>query len=68
MKSAIRLALGVAAVAVAGMVIYSIRRENTGRMLTQVADEGYETAHDILFPRKSKRGTNLKYGPVIPID
>ena len=48
MKPVIKIFLGLAAVALAGMVIYSIRREK--KMLTQVSDEGYETAHDILFP------------------
>ena len=29
-----------------------IKRKKTKKMLTVVAEEGYETAEDILFPRK----------------
>jgi hypothetical protein len=53
-------------VAITGLVIYRIRSRNTGEMLSKVSEEGYETAHDVLFPTKSKRGKNLQYGPVIP--
>ncbi len=36
------------------------------RMLNQIAAEGYETAHDILFPGKLIPSKNIQYGPVIP--
>ncbi len=65
-KTTIRILIGVAAIAITGFVIYRIRSRNTGEMLSKVSDEGYETAHDVLFPTKSKRGKNLQYGPVIP--
>ena len=34
-------------------------------MLQDIADEGYETASDILYPGKSF-SNELRYGPVIP--
>ena len=43
-----------------------VRRINTREMLNKVSEEGYETAHDILYPKYSKRGKNLRYGPVLP--
>ena len=66
MKKTFLIFLGITSVAVAGIIIYRKRSRNTGHMLSKVSDEGYETAHDVLFPRKSKRGKNLRYGPVLP--
>jgi hypothetical protein len=34
------------------LVIYLIKRKKTEKRLTKVAEEGYETAEDILFPKK----------------
>lgn len=34
-------------------------------MLQDIADEGYETASDILFPGQ-RFSNELRYGPVIP--
>jgi len=66
MKTSNKILLGVAAVAVAGLVVYAASRKKSKRMLDQIADEGYETAHDVLFPNKEKRDRKLQYGPVIP--
>ncbi len=66
MKLSYKIAFGIAVVAAAGVVIYLARSSQTKRMLNQIADEGYETAHDILFPNKKMRDKRLKYGPVIP--
>ena len=66
MKISNKILLGVTAVAVAGFVVYVANRKRTQQMLDQVADEGYETAHDILFPDKEKRDKKLQYGPVLP--
>ena len=46
--------------------LFIVRRINTKEMLNKVSDEGYETAHDILFPKYSRRGRHLRYGPVLP--
>ena len=66
MKITVSVLFGITAVALAGFVIYRIRRRNTGMMLSQVSEEGYETAHDVLFPGNSNRGSNLRFGPVLP--
>ncbi|MEP7107983.1 MAG: hypothetical protein ABI760_08370 [Ferruginibacter sp.] len=67
MKLSQKIALGIAVVAAAGIVVYiERRRSNTKRKLNQIADEGYETAHDILFPDEEVQGRHLRFGPVIP--
>ncbi len=66
MKTRDKIILGVAAAAAVGLIVYAKRRHNTKKMLTQISDEGYETAHDVLFPSKEKRDKKLQYGPVLP--
>lgn len=68
MKTQNKILFGLAAAAVVGLVVYAIRRKNTKRMLKDIAEEGYETAHDVLFPNKRKRDPRLQYGPVIPAE
>ena len=67
MKLPAKIALGIAAVAAAGIIVCLSKRSATKRMLNQIADEGYETAHDILFPGKKIQAKHLRYGPVIPM-
>ncbi|MFT4094703.1 MAG: hypothetical protein QM640_13820 [Niabella sp.] len=57
--------LGVAATAITG-VICEVRRRKTLRRLLDAANEGYETAHDIIYPENSSSLHNkkLRYGPV----
>lgn len=59
--------LGVATTAATG-IICQIRRKNMMARLLDAANEGYETAHDIIYPDKSdiNRPRDLKYGPYIP--
>lgn len=61
--------IGVAALAAVGVAIYMMtrdkRKERAKKRLDRVADEGYETAHDVLFPNKYK-SSKLQYGPVLP--
>ena len=66
MKLSTKILLGFSAIAAAGVAIYLVRKNNTRVMLEQIADEGYETAHDVLFPNKNKRDRRLQYGPVFP--
>ncbi|MEO8770559.1 MAG: hypothetical protein ABI402_10755 [Ferruginibacter sp.] len=66
MKKTFRILAGVTAVAIVATVIYRRKNRNTGHMSRQVSDEGYETAHDVLFPKESGKGKYLRYGPVIP--
>jgi hypothetical protein len=65
-----KLGLGIiagAALVAAGIILAKNRKKRITRMLSEVADEGYETAHDILYPGKSKKEKNLRYGPVLPM-
>jgi len=67
MKHVSKISLGLAVVGTAAIVIYFARRISAKRMLIKISDEGYETAHDILFPNKSATGQPLRYGPVLPM-
>jgi hypothetical protein len=65
MKATTKLLLAIGAAAATGLIIYAFRRHQrheTDRRLDKVADEGYETAHDILFPDRSRRKGKLQYG------
>lgn len=57
MKTRNTLMIGVATALMVGAVIYACRKrkENQEQVLTAISDEGYETAHDILFPLRPKR-------------
>ncbi len=46
----ILIAAGLTLTAV--LIIHLIRSKKTRKRLTVVADEGYETAEDILFPKR----------------
>ena len=67
MKQSTKLAVGIAAAATAAILVYRLVRslQHHGR-LRQVSNEGYETAHDVLFPKNENEYRNLKYGPVLP--
>lgn len=66
MKNTSKITLALAAVGTAAIVIYLARCVKAKRMLVKVADEGYETAHDILYPGKTNAEKDLRYGPIIP--
>jgi hypothetical protein len=66
MKISNIIALGITLLAVSVIAGYVKKCADTKRMLNQIADEGYETAHDVLFPGKRLGSKNLQYGPVIP--
>lgn len=59
------VALGIAATAVTGAIL-EVRKRRTMRRLLKAANEGYETAHDIIYPDhdNSLGSKNLRYGPV----
>ncbi len=67
MKKTSPLILGLAALGAAAMIVYIAKRISSNRMLTKISDEGYETAHDILYPNKYHNGKGLQYGPVLPM-
>jgi hypothetical protein len=51
---------------ITGVGFLVVRRLNKRRKLKHVADNGYETAQDVLYPGKHVRSKKLHYGPVIP--
>ena len=68
MKTSTKTKIGGAALAAVGLAIYVLSREKRlarKDRLAHVADEGYETAHDVLYPNKYKP-SKLQYGPVLP--
>jgi hypothetical protein len=64
MKKVLKLLTGL--FVLTGVGIFVMRKINTRRKLKQVADNGYETAQDVLFPNKRIRSKKLHYGPVLP--
>jgi hypothetical protein len=67
MKTTKKLIYGVAAIAFTSLLVYATRRANTKRRIAEVADEGYETAADLLYPKTNQRFKKLHYGPVLPL-
>ncbi|MFT3979191.1 MAG: hypothetical protein QM687_01890 [Ferruginibacter sp.] len=65
MKKSTKIMIGVAALAAAGVAAYMINQQRKRKRSAHVADEGYETAHDVLYPHKSI-SPKLKFGPVLP--
>lgn len=61
-----KILIAIAAGALAGLAVYALRRHKTRKILNQVAAEGYETAHDVLFPHLPQIGKKTHYGPVLP--
>ena len=57
------LAIVAAGGLLAGMLL---NRSKTNKRLSKISDEGYETAHDILYPQNDWRNRQLRYGPVLP--
>lgn len=60
MKKRDLLILGITAIAACTLFVYMSHRKRNERMLNIIADEGYETAGDILFPLKSNKDWNSK--------
>ena len=68
MKTSKKLIFGAAAIALTGLLVYVTRRSNTKRRIAEVADQGYETAADLLHPKTNSRFKKIHYGPVLPQD
>ncbi|MGN6494771.1 MAG: hypothetical protein ACTHLE_22475 [Agriterribacter sp.] len=67
MKKKNTMIMVAAAGVAAGLLVYAFRKYRSHRMLKQVAAEGYETAHEVLFPHtRSIGGGKTHYGPVLP--
>lgn len=66
MKISNKALLGLVALSAAGIVLYAVSKKKQRRKLSRIADEGYEVAHDILFPDRDVKEKKLHYGPVLP--
>jgi len=66
MKTSNKIAIGLTAVVLAGLIVVLAKRRVTNKMLSNVSDHGYETAHDVLYPEGKKKFRKLHYGPVLP--
>lgn len=66
MKKSIYMAVGVFALTASALLVWAYRQKSTHYRIARSADEGYETAHDILYPGKRIYSSRLRYGPVLP--
>jgi hypothetical protein len=66
MKISTKTMLGIAAITAIGIALVLGTKKSKKINLDQIADEGYETAHDILYPKQFGREKKLQYGPVLP--
>jgi hypothetical protein len=66
MKISTKNMLGIAAISALGIALMIGTKKSKKINLDQIADEGYETAHDILYPKQFGREKKLQYGPVLP--
>lgn len=66
MKISNKALWGILAVSAIGLTVYLASRRKDRKKLKRIAEEGYEVAHDILFPDKKLNEKKLRYGPVLP--
>ena len=70
MKLSTKIIIGITAtVALASatsIYLQNAKRKRNKRMLHVLSNEGYETAGDILFPKREGPDKGLHYGPVLP--
>ena len=50
-----KLAITIASTIAVGIVIYLVQKNREEKRTMDIADAGYETAHDILYPLKKQR-------------
>jgi hypothetical protein len=62
-KEIILIAATVVAVSAITMILFKKKKVND--RLNEVADEGYELAHDVLYPLKNQRKRHDGYSPVV---
>jgi hypothetical protein len=62
-KNTTKILIGIGIAAATGFIIYAVRRQQSSKRHARVADEGYETAHDILYPQKKYKRKKVQYGP-----
>ncbi|HRN90960.1 MAG TPA: hypothetical protein PLS87_00920 [Ferruginibacter sp.] len=65
MKTTTLLLSAISITATTALAIYLIRKIKESKRLKRIAEEGYETAIDILYPHKLNT-KKLQYRPTIP--
>ena len=66
MKTSNKILFGLSAVVLAGIIVVLAKRRVSNKILSNISDEGYETAHDVLYPEGKKKFRKLHFGPVLP--
>jgi hypothetical protein len=66
MKTYSKITLGAAALTFTGILIAYKRKASIQKTTAKIANEGYETAADILNPNSSRKIKKLHLGPVLP--
>jgi hypothetical protein len=60
-----KIIAGISLLTLTGVIIYLWRRQRIHAVnqlkAEQVAEEGYETAHDVLFPKRGRRIKRYRY-------
>jgi hypothetical protein len=60
-----KIIAGISLLTITGVIIYLWRRQRIHAVnqlkAEQVAEEGYETAHDVLFPNQRRRIKRYRY-------
>lgn len=49
-----KIAIGIASTLAIGFLVYQIRKTSFERKLINISDAGYETAFDVLYPKRTK--------------
>lgn len=55
MKKSEKILLTVASFAVIGVILYVAQKQKKEKKLDIIADEGYETAEDVLYPLRNNK-------------
>ncbi len=66
MKTYSKITLGAAALAFTAIMITSKKKTNAQKQISEIANEGYETAPDILKLKDGKSLKKMHFGPVLP--
>ncbi len=66
MSTVNKLIISVVVASVASYLVGITRRYQREKMLMLASNEGYEIAHDVLYPERQKKNRHLRYGPIFP--
>ena len=66
MKTYSKITLGAAALAFTAIMIANKKRDIIKKQISEISNEGYETAADILKLQNGKPLKKMHFGPVLP--